>query len=143
MRAYSGCNCFPSRLRQKVLPWAYIELIMLKVVFCSSHRMACFLFSQSVCHFPEKNLILFLFMNLSTYKFLKSKLLLWKEQLALEILTFFVLPLNCFLVLFVFDVLILCFFLLFLKFFRYKIFNLDNFFDSFLRFFDVNLLDKF
>lgn len=143
MRAYSGCNCFPSRLRQKVLPWAYIELIMLKVVFCSSHRMACFLFSQSVCRFPEKNLILFLFMNLSTYKFLKSKLLLWKEQLALEILTFFVLPLNCFLVFFVFDVLILCFFLLFLKFFRYKIFNLDNFFDSFLRFFDVNLLDKF
>lgn len=143
MRAYSGCNCFPSRLRQKVLQWAYIELIMLKVVFCSSHRMACFLFSQSVCRFPEKNLILFLFMNLSTYKFLKSKLLLWKEQLALEILTFFVLPLNCFLVFFVFDVLILCFFLLFLKFFRYKIFNLDNFFDSFLRFFDVNLLDKF
>ena len=143
MRAYSGCNCFPSRLRQKVLPWAYIELIMLKVVFCSSHRMACFLSSQSVCRFQEKNLILFLFMNLSTYKFLKSKLLLWKEQLALEILTFFVLPLNCFLVFFVFDVLILCFFFLFLKFFRYKIFNLDNFFDSFLRFFDVNLLDKF
>lgn len=143
MRAYSGCNCFPSRLRQKVLPWAYIELIMLKVVFCSSHRMACFLFSQSVCRFPEKNLILFLFMNLSTYKFLKSKLLLWKEQLALEILTFFVLPLNCFLVFFVFDVLILCVFFLFLKFFRYKIFNLDNFFDSFLRFFDVNLLYKF
>ena len=143
MRAYSGCNCFPSRLRQKVLPWAYIELIMLKVVFCSSHRMACFLFSQSVCRFPEKNLILFLFMNLSTYKFLKSKLLLWKEQLALEILTFFVLPLNCFLVFFVFDVLILCFFFMFFKFFRYKIFNLGNYLDSFLRFFDVNLLDKF